>query len=141
MEIIQKLYKKFFSGSFMRYLFVGTTTVAIDFVLLVLLHGKLGINISIATSIAYWVSIAYNFILNRFWTFSVSEKDDLHKHIMFYLVLLGFNYLFTVVFVTFVSKYIDYTIAKVLAITFQITWTYPVYKKVIFVHKPANNME
>lgn len=125
----------------MRYLFVGVTTVAIDFGLLILLHGVLQLNISIATSVAYWVSIAYNFTLNRFWTFSVSEKTDLQKHIALYSILLGINYLFTVFFVTLVSEHIDYTIAKVLAIACQITWTYPIYKKVIFIHKPTEKTE
>ena len=52
---------KLYNHHFVRYVFVGGTTFIIDLGLLVLLHGFLHVNLAIATSIAYWVAIAYNF--------------------------------------------------------------------------------
>jgi len=118
---------------FVRYLFVGGTTFVIDIGLLYVLHGKMGIRIGIATSLAYWISIVYNFLLNRTWTFSARDKDDLRRHLITYLVLLGFNYLFTVIFVSYFSHHINYLLAKVLAVMIQMTWTYYIYKNYIFV--------
>lgn len=119
----------------MRYLFVGGSTIVIDMFLLVLLHGVLNINIAVATSVAYWVSIAYNFSLNRWWTFGAGESKKLYEHIISYGILLGFNYLFTVIFVSAGSRYMEYWLAKIIAIALQITWTYPIYKNIIFKEK------
>ena len=120
---------------FVRYLFVGGSTFVLDIVMLYLLYESLSINLAVATSIAYWASITYNFILNRWWTFSASENKKLHEHAAAYLLLLGFNYIFTVVFVSLVSHYIYFGLTKVIAVAFQITWTYPIYKHVIFSNK------
>lgn len=128
---------------FIRYLLVGGTTFVIDFGLLVLLHGKLKINIAVATSVAYWISIIYNFILNRYWTFDAREKESLKRHITTYTLLLVVNYFFVVAFMALASNHINYIIAKAIAVLIQMVWTYPVYKKVIFVPQPklAENIQ
>lgn len=116
----------------MRYVVIGGTTFALDFVLLVALHGVLGINLFLATTIAYWTSIAFNFLANRFWTFGATETS-ITKHLAGYLTLLGINYLFTVAFLTVATHFgMHYTIAKVVAVIIQISWTYYAYKKFIF---------
>ena len=122
---------------FVRYLLVGGSTFIIDFGILVTLHGKLGAGIAASTSIAYWVSIIYNFILNRYWTFDSREKESLQRHITTYFFLLVLNYIFAVTFVSFASDHINYIIAKAIAVIIQMIWTYPVYKKVIFTSTPA----
>ena len=118
---------------FVRYLLVGGTTFVIDFGLLFMLHGKLSLNLAASTSVAYWISISYNFLLNRYWTFDVREKESLLRHITAYFTLLMANYLFTVVFVSIVGTHINYVIAKALAVAIQMIWTYPAYKRFIFV--------
>lgn len=118
---------------FVRYLLVGGTTFAIDFAILVLLHGHLKLNLGASTSVAYWISIVYNFTLNRYWTFDAREKDSLARHLSTYLVLLIFNYLFTVTFVSILGEHHNYIIIKALAVAIQMVWTYPIYKKFIFV--------
>lgn len=97
------------------------------------MHGHFDINLQIATTLSYWTAITYNFTLNRQWTFSAADKANLSKHIMLYLLLLGFNYLFTLVFVSIGSYYINFALAKVLAVGIQISWTYYIYKTKIFV--------
>jgi putative flippase GtrA len=121
---------------FVRYLLVGGTTFIIDFGTLLLLHGKLGFGIAASTSIAYWLSIIYNFTLNRYWTFDSREKESLQRHITTYFMLLIVNYLFAVIFVSFASDHINYLAAKAVAVIIQMGWTYPIYKKVIFVNTP-----
>ena len=117
---------------FVRYLLVGGTTFIIDFGILIGLHGGLKVGIAAATSVAYWVSIIYNFILNRYWTFDAREKESLQRHITTYFLLLIVNYFFAVTFVSFASDHISYVLAKAIAVAFQMIWTYPIYKKVIF---------
>lgn len=122
---------------FVRYLIVGGTTFAIDFGLLVILHGHLKLNLGASTSVAYWISIAYNFVLNRYWTFDAREKESLARHITVYCVLLIFNYLFTVTFVSIVGAHINYIIAKIMAVAIQMSWTYLIYKNMIFISKDS----
>lgn len=122
----------FYRHHFVRYLFVGGSTFVLDFSLLALLHGALGLSITIATSIAYWVSILYNFVLNRYWTFDAREKRSLKRHIATYSALLVINYIFVLVFIAITSHYIHYLIAKAIAVLLQMVWTYPIYKNKIF---------
>lgn len=118
---------------FVRYLLVGGTTFVIDFALLFMLHSKASVGIAVATTISYWVSITYNFVLNRYWTFDAREKESLKRHVATYFLLLVLNYIFAVAFVSIMSHHINYIFAKAIAVLIQMIWTYPVYKKVIFV--------
>lgn len=132
MEKVKHISKTLYNHSFVRYIVIGGTTFAIDFFLLVLLHGVLNVNLFVATTIAYWTSIAFNFLANRYWTFGATETHIM-KHLSAYMILLGANYLFTVAFVTGMTHLgMHYTIAKVLAVGIQISWTYVAYKKIIF---------
>jgi putative flippase GtrA len=115
-----------------RYLFVGGSTFVIDLGLLILLHGKLGVWLPLATAAAYCVSIVYNFCLNRWWTFSTSENKSLGEHIIPYVILLGCNLLFTVLFVSAMSHLINYALAKTLSVAIQTSWTYFCYKHFVF---------
>lgn len=118
--------------SFVRYAFVGGTTFMLDIALLVFFYEAVNTPLALATSLAYWLSIMYNFGLNRWWAFEASEEKRLHQHLALYLMLLGFNYTFTVLFVSIVSQDIHYGAAKVVATAIQIGWTYPIYKYAIF---------
>ncbi len=122
---------------FVRYLLVGGSTFAIDFGILVLLHGALDLNLAASTSVAYWVSILYNFVLNRYWTFDAGEKESLTRHISAYFILLIFNYFFVVVFVTFAGLVVNFIIAKALAVLIQMLWTFPIYNRIIFAKKES----
>jgi len=117
---------------FVRYLFVGGSTFVIDFSLLFILHSKAGLSLAVATSVGYWTSIIYNFFLNRSWTFSASEKRSLHKHLLMYGLLLCCNYAFTLLFISIFSHFINYLLAKAIAVAIQMSWTYLVYKNVVF---------
>lgn len=118
-----------------RYIFVGGTTFLIDISILLVAHGAFHISVPVATSIAYWLSVTYNFSLNRWWTFSAQESKAIHQHALFYIVLLGINYAFTLIFVSIMSHVIALGAAKVLATAIQILWTYPTYKYLIFTKK------
>ncbi len=122
-----------YAHSFVRYVVVGGSTFALDFFLLILLHGVLHLNVLVAATVSYWVSIAYNFLLNRFWTFSATEKKELTRHILLYGILLGSNYLFTIAFLAVAGRLgMHYIVAKILSVGIQMSWTYLVYKRVIF---------
>lgn len=124
-----------YKHDFVRYLFVGGSTFIMDFLLLFVLHGTWHVNLAVATTVAYWVSIAYNFILNRWWTFNQRERQNLSQHALLYACIIGFNYLFTVTFVSLASHHIYYGLAKIMAVAIQMSWTYYIYKHYIFTTK------
>lgn len=118
---------------FLRYVFVGGTTFAADFTLLVVLHSVFSVPVLIAASISYWTSIVFNFLANRAWTFESKETQNIAKHIVLYLTLLGLNFLFTIGTIALLTHFgIHYTIAKIVATAIQTVWTYFAYKKIIF---------
>jgi putative flippase GtrA len=132
MEAAVQITKRLYQHSFVRYVVIGGTTVGLDFGLLVLLHGALNVNLIVAITLAYGTSIIFNFTANRLWAFGATQQS-VARHLGPYLLLLGFNYLFTVGFVAGTTNLgLHYTIAKLLAVGIQISWTYIAYKKLIF---------
>lgn len=139
---VKDLTKYLYNHHFVRYLIVGGSTFVIDFGILLFLHDILSLNLAASASFAYWISISYNFILSRHWTFNAREKESLKRHITAYFILLVFNYLFTVTFVSLVGEHINYLLAKAIAVTLQITWTYYIYNHYIFLPaKPTKSSE
>ena len=132
-KVPKKLIDELLTRSFLRYIFIGGTTFALDFGLLVLLHGLAQINVLVAASVSYWTSIIFNFTMNRFWTFGVRSRVNIHKHVAMYGLLLAVNYLFTVGFIAVATHFgMHYTIAKIISVAIQTSWTYFIYKKIIF---------
>ncbi len=117
---------------FIRYLTIGSSTFCIDLGLLILLHGHFRINLTLATTIAYWVSVTYNFFMNRHWVFNAQQSRSLHEHAFLYACLLAANYAYTVAGMNILTKHINYEFAKIVVIGVSIMWTYPIYKRYIF---------
>jgi len=117
---------------FARYLLVGGSTFAIDFALLVCLHSALRVNLAIATTTGYWVSVIYNFFMNRHWVFNAQQVKSLKAHASLYSCLLAINYVATVGTVSILTKYVPYEVAKALIVVVSISWMYPIQKTLIF---------
>jgi putative flippase GtrA len=115
-----------------RYLIVGGSTFLIDFLSLVFTHEYLNQSLAISTTAAYWLAVTYNFSLTRLWTFGLNKKANAQKQFVLYLLLLGFNYIFTLFFISLVSALIYYWIAKIIAVVLQTIWTFYIYKAFIF---------
>ena len=118
--------------SFHRYLFVGVSTVVIDYALLFILSSHLGKGVLSAVSIAYWTAIIYNFLVNKYWTFE--DNDSLNGiQLAKYIGLLIINYLVTLgVVAGLQSAGISEYLAKLVALGITISWTYFIYKKLVF---------
>ena len=135
MGYLTNMSKTLYRHHFIRYLLIGGTTFIIDFGLLFSLKTRAHTSLVVATSVGYWISILYNFTMNRWWSFSAAEKNNLHRHALTYGALLAFNFLFTIIFVGLVSKVMYFGFAKVLAVLIQMSWTYLIYKNYIFTKK------
>ncbi|HSW66703.1 MAG TPA: GtrA family protein [Bacillota bacterium] len=132
MEAVKQISRKLYEHSLIRYIAIGGSTFALDLGILILLHGFLGVNVLVAATISYWGSTIFNFLANRFWTFGATNTH-IAKHAVSYGVLLGVNYLFTLGFIAITTHFgLHYTIAKIVSVAIQTSWTYVIYKKVIF---------
>jgi putative flippase GtrA len=140
MKRITDLISFLYQHKLIRYLFVGGTTFIIDEGLLIVFHGALKLWLPLALLVAYSVAFVYNFTLNRNWAFSGAENKSMREHIKPYALLFIFNLLFTVLFVSLVSHVINYAVAKPIAVLLQTTWTYFIYKNIIFAdEKPTSS--
>jgi putative flippase GtrA len=130
---MRKLAIYLYNLQFVRYLFVGGTTFILDEGLLITFHGVLNIWLPLALFMSYLIAFVYNFSLNRWWAFSAAETSTIKKHIKPYAILFVFNLVFSIVFVSLASHYINYAVAKAISVAVQTTWTFFAYRKYIFV--------
>lgn len=107
-----------------------------DLGLLVVLHEVFGIDLLIATPIAFLVSLVFNFFLQRIFTFQATNHHGISA--AKYISLVVFNIVVTDVIVTgFDALGWYYVIGKGAATALTTTWNYILYKKWIF----KNNAE
>jgi putative flippase GtrA len=89
-------------------------TFAVDIPMLFLTHGVLRIWLPAATTIAYAVAFAFNFVLNRVWAFG--STAPIKSQATWYVVICVANYVATVVIVSgLVALGMEYLIAKTLS--------------------------
>jgi putative flippase GtrA len=82
---------------------VGAATAAIYFLVLAFHLEVLGVNYHWAVSVAYLVSVAFQFIANKYFTFQ-SKSQSVLAQLSKYLMLLLVNYAVTIFVVRFVVE-------------------------------------
>ncbi|MBN1562656.1 MAG: GtrA family protein [Anaerolineae bacterium] len=111
------------TGRFARFLLVGVTGTALDFVLLSLLKLWGGLPTLIANTISYSAGIVNNFTFNRLWTFRDSTNTNILGQFAQYFTiniggLLVNNFLiwvFEPIFASLMADNLAYLPAKVIA--------------------------
>ena len=116
-----------------RYVLAGASSYAIELTCLLLLHKYLKISVEFATAIAFWIGLATSFILQKLFAFKNYQKTKkaISQQLGKYSILVGFNYLFTLILVGVLpSKSIIYS--RTLALIITTGWNYALYNKFIF---------
>jgi len=131
-SIFARLFLAVCKRPFTRYLLVGGSTFAIDLGLLIFFHGVRRFDLAVATTIAYWMSVIYNFFMNRHWVFNAQRVKSLKEHAFLYGCLLAINYVATVGVISVLSRHIPYEVAKAIIVVVSISWMYPIQKRYIF---------
>jgi putative flippase GtrA len=93
---------------FLKFALVGAATAAIYFLVLAFHLEVLKANYNLAVSIAYFVSVIFQFIANKRFTFK-SETASVLPQFSKFLALLFINYLVTIIVVTFVVEKLGLT--------------------------------
>jgi len=115
-----------------KYIIVGLSSFVIDFGLFYLLFTFAGLWYIFATLISQAVAIAYNFTLNRNWSFK--SNGEKKKQFVRYMALQIWNYLFAAgALWIFVSQFdISPLLGKFFAIAIIVSWNFIIYKFVIY---------
>jgi putative flippase GtrA len=125
--------KKLPSNLVLRYLLAGGLSYAIELSCLLLIHRFLGVATVAATAIAFWIGLVASFVLQKLLAFQDYEKTKklISRQLSVYLLLIGFNYLFTLgVVALFPPSYIIFS--RTLALVIVTTWNFAFYKRFVF---------
>lgn len=141
---MQKI-KLLYQMSFVRYLFVGVTSLGVDYVLLIFCYRVLGFDLPLATTLGFVVGLFVNFLLNKFWSFHDTDRSTKHsfRQAALYGVLVGFNLAFTNIFILATHQLgIAPEISKIITTALTTLWNFVLYKKIIFkADKPRREVE
>jgi putative flippase GtrA len=132
---VSALGKRLRSGISLRrmatYVGVGVAGFVVDFGLLVLFREVVGTPIWLATSIAFWASLAVVFLCNKYVTFGARGMG--HQQLLRYFILLGINYVITLGIVALAERTgVGYQWGKVVSVALTTSWNYFAYQFWVF---------
>lgn len=123
-----------------RFIIVGGISFAIDLGLLMLLHEVFQVELWLATPIAFLTSLAFNFALQRMFTFRA--KNGTKVSFMKYCLLVAFNTLAVDVIVNFIDWLgAGYQVGKVVSTIMITAWNFLLYKHWIFRGSSAETID
>ncbi len=119
--------------SLARFVTTGGLTFILDITVLKVLHGILGVNLLLATSVAFGCAFALNFTLSRRWAFVTGRDEAAHRQMTRFAALVVVNLLATVLIVGgLAAAGLNYLIAKVAAAATNATGNYLAYRHWVF---------
>jgi putative flippase GtrA len=120
-----------YEHSLVRFLLTGGASAALDTGVLYLLHGVLGVLLPVATLLAVMVAFAFNFTLNRIWSFG--SASPVGRQFGRYLLLAMFNWGLNVALVTgFTALGLHYVLAKIITLAIASAINYVGYRLWVF---------
>ena len=136
MSLVRRIQHFVRNGHLVKFLAVGAASFAIDLGLLALLHEGVGVDLWIATPIAFLSSLVFNFLVQRKFTFQSDERA--HVSFLKYGALVVFNVVATDVIVNMIAGTgQSYAIGKVIATVATTGWNFLLYKHWIFKSAPV----
>ena len=126
--------KKLLSHNLVRYILVGGGSYVIEMGLILFLTYIAHVNPVLSVGIAFWVGLVISFVLQKIVAFGDTSKSkrQLTTQTIQYAVLVGVNYLFTLLFVWATTALIGIFFARTIALAITTAWNYVIYSKVIF---------
>ena len=109
----------------------GVMSYGIEISFLLLLNRSLGLSAQISVALAFWVGFIATFTLQKVFTFKDYQKETraIGKQLGFFILLVLWNYLFTIVLISvFDDAYLLYTRTAALIIT--TIWNYLIYQQI-----------
>ncbi|HYE60171.1 MAG TPA: GtrA family protein [Candidatus Kapabacteria bacterium] len=125
---------------FIKYFIVGASGVILDIGTLTLLKEVFGIMPVLAVVLNQILLLAYNFSLNKYWSFR--NREIPHRQLIRYLILAGWNYTFSVgTMYIFSHAYdFDYRLVRIGSIMVMTLWNFILYKHWVYTSKAEDQM-
>lgn len=131
MSLVRRMRRAVANGYLVKFLVVGAASFAIDLGMLVLLHEVGGVDLWIATPIAFLVGLVFNFLVHWKFTFQSSSRADVSM--VKYGALVVFNVFATDIVVNVVDAAgSPYALGKIIATVATTVWNFLLYKHWIF---------
>jgi len=127
---------RIWSSSAARYLVVGGFSFLFDAGVLWLLHDVFGVALAIATPVAFLLSFAVTYTLQR--TIAFRASDGVAPSVARYTLLVAFNTVATTAIVwAFDALGLPWLVGKVAAVAATTIWNYFAYRYWVFASKKA----
>ncbi|MGB4762520.1 MAG: GtrA family protein [Candidatus Saccharimonas sp.] len=145
---MKRLLQSISKPTFRRFVAVGASSTAIDFVILFLLQ-HLGLPIIAANIISTSVAFCFSFYANKRFTFKTSGTNVKREMFLFVIVTLtGMWVLQNIVIALSMPLFSRVAphegallLAKLFATGFSMVWNYILYRNVVFKHSPTVKKE
>ena len=114
-----------------RFIIVGGIATIIDFVFLYIFKELFNINIILANTLSFIISVTYNYIASVTWVFDVNkDKNKKIQFILFVLLsIIGLIINNTILFILTDKLNIYYLISKIIATIFVMTFNFITRKR------------
>jgi putative flippase GtrA len=131
---MRSIYKKLFSSTLFRYIFIGGLSFAIEMGVLYSLIHFFQLSSILAVAISFWVGLITSFVLQKLIAFQDkgSSTKKILRQSIYYAILVLFNYAFTIGFVALLEGALTLFIARTIALIITTGWNFIVYSKIIF---------
>jgi len=128
----EKKQKNSFLKQGLRYVIVGTSSFALEFLLFAVLHEAASLHVVLSNVLALTGAAVYNFIMSRSWTFK--STSSLLRSVILYLLLFFWNQFFSSWVIVFLMEQgLNAMIAKIITMAIIVCWNFILYRKVVFV--------
>ena len=128
---------RIWSSSAVRYLVVGGFSFLFDIGVLWLLHEVFGVALAIATPVAFLLSFAVTYTLQR--TIAFRSSDGVAPSVLRYAILVAFNTVATTAIVWASDAVgLPWGLGKVIAVISTTVWNYYAYRFWVFASRKAD---
>lgn len=121
-----------------RYVFVGGLAYVIELSVLFIFSEVAHLSPTVSVGISFWIGLIVAFLLQKVLAFKNTsrQKKTVAFQVITYLILVVFNYSFTLLFVHFTEQIIGLFASRTIALVFTTLWNFVIYKKLIFREDP-----
>lgn len=119
-------------SQFKRYLVTGFLSFGIEYLTFALLYVRFKLWYLLANTIVYVIVFWFNFLMNRFWSFSA--RGNLKRQLILYGILFAFNLCAITALMYLLSDMMGITplISKFFVMGAVVSWNFVLYKKIIY---------
>jgi len=129
---VRDTYIRLRNSQLFRYIFIGGISYVVELIVLLSLAKLLLFTPELSVGYSFWVGLVISFLLQKYVAFENKERNkrNLTRQSLFYGLLVLFNYVFTIAFVSVFTSLFGLILARTIALLLTVSWNYFVYKRI-----------